>query len=108
MNIGPLSSDLVVACAIYDYKVKGTDGVEVRQIEEILDPLISKSTILRSLDTLDEWGVAKTIYTRTKAGRPGRLFSVSGESEGMIKETYLEFWKYIQDRINQLRAEGEN
>ncbi len=105
MRLGPLSSDLIVGCAIYSFKVKGTDGVEIKQIEEILDPLVSKSTIHRSLGTLEEWGVTKIVFTRSAAGRPARLFSVSGESEGMIKETYHEFWEKIQEKITQMRAE---
>ena len=107
MKIGPLSSDLVVGCGIYDFKVHGTPGVEVRQLEERLFPLVSKSTIGRALETLESWGVLKIEFARVESGRPGRLFTISGESEGMIKETYDEYWERIDKIIKDKRSEDK-
>ena len=100
MKIGPLSTDLVVGLAIYDHQKDGGYGVEMSYLVETLAPAISASTILRSLDTLEEWGVIKEVFTQLSSGRPGRLFRVSGESEAMIKETYEEFWERIKMDID--------
>lgn len=106
MKVGPLSTDLVVGLAIYDHQQDGTYGVEMQQLVEALQPTISETTILRSLDTLEEWGVVKEVFTQLRSGRAGRLFSVSGESHGMIKETYEEFWERIAEIINNDRESG--
>ena len=93
-KIGPLSSDLVVACKIYEYQQE-SDRVEFAKLVEGLKGLVSKSTILNALDTLSDWGIVKTEFGETEAGRAGRLYYISGEAETMIKETYENFWDKV-------------
>ena len=99
---GPISNDLRVACMIYDFKKRGIDEVEYSQLVDSFSNAssggLSKPTILRSLNTLSQWGVVKTIFGETSRGRAGRLFSVSGESESMIREIYDEFWERVRPR----------
>lgn len=94
-KVGPLTSDLVVACQIYDYHQKGVERVEFGQLVVSLKGLLSKATILNGLDTLSDWGIIKTEFGETKAGRAGRLFSISGEAEILIRETYEKFWNKV-------------
>jgi predicted ArsR family transcriptional regulator len=93
-KVGPLSSDLVVACKIYEYQ-KDHDRVEFAKLVEGLEGLVSKSTILNALATLSDWGIIKTEFGETEAGRAGRLYYVSGEAEAMIRETYEKYWDRI-------------
>lgn len=99
-KIGPLSSDLVVACKIYEYQLE-SDRVEFTKLVEGLRGLVAKSTILNALDTLSDWGIVKTEFGETEAGRAGRLYYISGEAETMIKETYEKFW----DKVLAKRSE---
>lgn len=98
-KFGPLSNDLLIACMIHDFKKKGQTEVEFNQLVTSFDGVLSKPTILRSLNTLSQWGVVKTIFGETISGRAGRKFSVSGESEGMIKEIYAEFWERVIEEL---------
>lgn len=99
-KIGPLSSDLVVACKIYECQLE-SDRVEFTKLVEGLRGLVAKSTILNALDTLSDWGIVKTEFGETEAGRAGRLYYISGEAETMIKETYEKFW----DKVLAKRSE---
>jgi len=104
-KVGPLSSDLVVACKIYEYqKERGAHArIDFNMLVEGLAGLLSKSTILNALDTLSDWGIVKTEYGETQAGRAGRLYYISGEAEKMVKETYEKFW----DRIMKIEKGRE-
>jgi len=94
-KLGPLSTDLVVACKIWEYQ-KGGEKVDFRKLVKGLEGLIgAKSTVLKDLNTLSSWGVIKTEFGETDTGRAGRLYSISGEAEAMIKETYDRFWSRV-------------
>jgi len=93
-KVGPLSSDLVVACKIWDFQKEG-EKVEFIKLVKGLKGLVSKSTVLTALDTLSDWGIIKTEFGETEAGRAGRLYYVSGEAEAMVRETYERFWDRV-------------
>lgn len=93
-KVGPLSTDLVVACKIYEYQQKG-EKVEFGKLVEGLKGLVSRSTIVNDLSTLSDWGIIKTEYGETEAGRAGRLYSISGEAEMMVRETYEKYWDRV-------------
>jgi len=93
-KVGPLSTDLVVACKVYEFQRKG-EKVEFGKLVEGLEGLVGKSTIINNLNTLSDWGIIKTEFGETEAGRAGRLYSISGEAEMMIKETYEKYWDRV-------------
>jgi len=93
-KVGPLSTDLVVACKIYDYQKKN-ERVEFSKLVTGLKGLVSRSTILKDLETLSDWGIIKTEFGETETGRAGRLYAISGESEELIRETYEKFWEKV-------------
>ncbi|MDR0461315.1 MAG: hypothetical protein LBH62_07840 [Nitrososphaerota archaeon] len=93
-KIGPLSVDIVVACQIYKLQ-EGDNQVDFRELSESLKGKVSKTTILSALSTLSDWGIISTEFGVTKAGRAGRLYSVSGEAESIIKETCDRFWDKV-------------
>jgi len=93
-KVGPLSTDLVVACKIYEYQRNG-EKVEFGKLVNGLEGFMSKSTIINNLNTLSDWGIIKTEFGETEAGRAGRLYYISGEAEMMIKETYEKYWDRV-------------
>lgn len=97
-KIGPLTSDLVIACKIFEYHKQGVERVEFSQLTDSLSDILSKATVLNGLDTLSDWGIVNTEFGETRAGRAGRLFSISGEAEVLIRETYDKFWDKVLNR----------
>jgi len=100
-KIGPLSLDLVVACKVYELQTQDLTGVEFMRLVTELDGIVGKSTVLNALNTLSDWGVVKTEYGETEAGRAGRFYYVSGEAEAMIKETYENFWEKVMKEVSK-------
>ena len=98
-KIGPLSLDLVVACKIYEHQTTEGAGVEFMKLVRSLDGIVSKSSILNAVNTLSDWGIVKTEFGETEAGRAGRLYYVSGEAESMIRATYEQFWDKVLEAI---------
>ena len=93
-KIGPLSTDLVVACKVYEYQ-KNNETVEFGKLVNGLKPLVSKATVLTSLNTLLSWGIVSSEFGETKAGRAGRTYSISGEAYTMVKATYDAYWEKV-------------
>jgi len=56
---------------------------------------------LNALNTLSDWGIVKTEYGETEAGRAGRFYYVSGEAQAMIKETYENFWDMVMKEVKK-------
>lgn len=105
-KIGPLSIDIVIACQVYEYQGEGDKGVGFQRLVDGLQGIAAKSTILNSLNTLAQWGVVKVEFGETKAGRAGRLYSVSGESKDMVKETYEIFWDRVLEAMEETRRDS--
>lgn len=90
----PISNDLIVACKIHELYERGEKadfGVLVGSLLKIM----SKTTVVNSLNKLADWGIIRTDFGETSRGRSGRLYSISGESRNVIRETYDRFWPII-------------
>jgi len=87
-----LSNELKVACVIFDCEQRG-EKVWFTKLVEHLKGELAPSTIMKSLRTLIDFGIVKAQFGETGKGRAGRLLYISGESKGVIKHIYDEFWK---------------
>jgi DNA-binding PadR family transcriptional regulator len=103
-KIGPFSIDIVVACFTY-HSQKEEVGVPFSKLVGELEGAVSKSTILNALNTLSQWGVINTEFGELDSGRAGRIYSVSGESTSLIKETYEKYWDKIQSAIEEAKKQ---
>jgi hypothetical protein len=86
-RIGPLSKDLVVACAIYEKKRAKASDV-INRMRGIVD--ITPTELRDMLHSLMYWGII-----RTEAEGTDRFYFISSEAYLMIKETYELFWKKV-------------
>lgn len=104
-KIGPFSVDIVVACYVYHNQVRMGEGVPFAKLIDDFGKALSKSGILGSLNTLADWGVIRTEYGELESGRAGRLYSVSGESQVVVKATYEKFWERLKEEVERKKRE---
>ncbi len=81
----PLSNEFKVACEIYTLTSKN-EKVWLGKIQENLAGKVSKRTIRKAIDTLHDWRIIKAEYGPTDKGKAGRLYSITKETESLIKE----------------------
>ena len=103
-KIGPFSVDIVIACYVYHHQLSGAGGVPFSLLLEDFGSALSKSGMLGSLNTLNDWSVIKTEYGELKSGRAGRLYSISGESMLTVKTTYEQFWSQIKEEVEKIKG----
>ena len=104
-KIGPFSADIVVACyVLHNQLSREGKGVPFSQLIDDFGSALSKSGILGSLNTLNDWAVIKTEYGELESGRAGRLYSISGESVLTVKTTYDQFWDRIEEEVENIKA----
>lgn len=97
-KIGPLSLDIVVACQIYELQQE-EKRVGFSLLVDALNGLVGESTVPALLRSLTDWGIIRTEYGETEAGRAGRFYYISGEARDMIRETYELHWeKVLEER----------
>lgn len=95
-KIGPLSFDLVVACAIYEIAYLGERGnATFMRLVDKLDGLISRSTIPSLLTTLRDWGIIDTEWKTLNSGHEGRTYYLTDEGYYIIMELFELYWEKI-------------
>lgn len=103
-KIGIYSVDIVVACYVLHNQTDAS-GVPFSRLVDEFDPALSRSGIANALKGLSQWGVIKTEFGETTAGRAGRLYSVSGETSVIVKETYRLHWDRIHEEVEAEKRE---
>ena len=93
-NIGPLSKDLVVACAIYHLELNRKQP-RYPELTEMMKGRIMPAEIPRLLSSLMDWGIVNTEYTGIGTGRAGRMYYISSEANNMIRELYELYWSKV-------------
>jgi hypothetical protein len=89
-----LSNEFKVAAQIYACN-EAKQKIWFSKLTELLGDHMSSATVIKSLRTLFDWGIVKAEYGETDKGRAGRLLYIAGESKGIIKEIYENFWKNL-------------
>lgn len=92
-KIGPLSIDMVVACKIYELHNLTNSPPLFSDIEHglLMNFNISHDAIVKSLESLLNWGVVMTEYNKN-----GRIYYISGEARDMVRETYELCWDRVK------------
>jgi len=93
-KIGPLSTDLVVACAIHDLKKSKKEGW-VSDISQMLRKVMTPQELKENLDELIYLGIIWTEHRTLDSGRAGRVYFITKEARKMIKETHDLFWDKV-------------
>lgn len=93
-NIGPLSKDLVVACAIHHLRMNKKEA-RWPELVDLLKGKLMQSEIPSMLRSLVDWGIVNSEYTKLESGRAGRVYYISSEARKMIKETYELYWAKV-------------
>lgn len=93
-NIGPLSKDLVVACAIHHLNMNRKEA-RWPELVDLLKGKMMQPEIPLMLRSLADWGIVNSVHTELGSGRAGRVYYISREAERMIKETYELYWDRV-------------
>lgn len=95
-RIGPLSKDMVLACAIHHLNKIGKEA-RVLEMVELLKGKITLPEISPLMMSLRDWGIVMTEHTTLKSGRSGRIYYISSGAATMIRETYELFWDKVME-----------
>lgn len=90
-----LSPEFNVAVEIYALEHTNPYEAYYSRLVERLDGTVSKVTVSKALDVLLDAGILKAEWKKTPSGKWARIFTIAGEAEGVIKETY-EFLQLVK------------
>ena len=99
-KIGPFSADIVVSTLIHHLQLKRKKATFSRLLTEF-NGALSRSGLHNSLNALSDWGVISTSFGKTEAGRAGRIYTISGESSALVRETYNIYWDRMQRTMHE-------
>lgn len=101
MKFGPFSSEIVIACCVYENEMKTKSPMSYSELVEELQGVMSKSTITKGLSILNSWGILRVEFGKNTKGRVGRLYSVSNGEGNFVVETYNKFWDQISFELKK-------
>ena len=88
-----LSNELKVAAEIYRCNFVSREKIWFTKLVDLLKDEMSKTTVMKALNTLFDWGIVKAEYGETEKGRAGRLLLIATEHKDTIKKIYEAYWK---------------
>lgn len=92
MTASQLSSELKVACQIYQFNLQ-KEPVWFGKLVDSLKDVMPKNMVSAAVDTLTDWMIVEGHYGATEKGRAGYLFQVSDSHCHRIRALYEEHWK---------------
>lgn len=97
-KLGPLTTDLVVASAIYHLKKTGKEA-RTQELVRLLNGKVMMSELPEILTSLMDWGIVRKEYTGIESGRAGNIYYITGEAKSTIRELYELFWRRVYNGI---------
>ncbi len=82
-----LGKDLEVALQVYDSTNKKGDPIYFSKLVNILDGRISRNRISQALDRLFDQGILTAEFKKINK-KWARVYTVSGEAEGLLEDIY--------------------
>ena len=92
---GPLTPDLVVACAIHHLEKEGKE-TRSPELNDLLNGMLMPPELLSVLDSLAYWGIVRSEYTSLESGRSGRVYFITDEAHEMVRGVYNLYWERIK------------
>lgn len=99
-----LSSDLIVACEIYHINMKG-EKAWFNKLVDLLQGNVSRATISKAIEALNDWGIIFCEYGETTPGRAAKIFTIDKSMYSTIVRLYDQFWKETALKIDEMMVD---
>ncbi len=90
-----LSKELKVAAEIYRCNYVTKEKIWFNKLVKLMNEKVnmSKSTVVKALNVLFDWGIVRGEYGETEERRAGRLLTITSEHKETIKKVYENYWE---------------